>query len=396
MRTASRSRFAFVGMAMAAVLVVAGLPFAQPVAAATFNVIAQESPSRLFVPQNLGNITAGDTIVWAGSAGTHDVTSATIPATAVAWASPFLTSAATTFSRTFTVAGNYRYFCSLHSDAAQANLATQSTTQQVGQFTVVADLAAPNAPTGLTATGFSGSQINLAWTVSSPADATSQQIFRNTVNTKPGTPIATIANNTTASYADTGLTAATTYWYWLDAVDGAGNRSTSATASAATVSVNATTTAQQIVLFDIAATLQLSVTPASINFGPVSPAAAAPTAVGATVANVRSNGGWTLAVKSIGTNAIDDAPGDDAVFTSGLNTVPVARMGWRVNPGVATPGTAPYTPLSDLNATIGAPATVATPALGVDTYLQYQLTSLYSDPPALAYRTVLLFTATSP
>ncbi len=382
MRTASRSRFAFVGMAMAAVLVVAGLPFAQPVAAATFNVIAQESPSRLFVPQNLGNITAGDTIVWAGSAGTHDVTSANIPATAVAWASPFLTSAATTFSRTFTVAGNYRYFCSLHSDAAQANLATQSTTQQVGQFTVVADLAAPNAPTGLTATGFSGSQINLAWTVSTPADATSQQIFRNTVNTKPGTPIATIANNTTASYADGGLTAATLYYYWLDALDGAGNRSTSATANATTATVT---------------TLSLSVTPASIDFGSVSPAAAAAalTAVGATVANVKSSGAWTLAVKSIGTNGTDEAPGDDAVFTTGTNTVPVSRMGWRVNPSAILAGSATYAALSDLNATVGT-AAGGTPAAGVDTYLQYQLQTLYSNPVGLRYRTVLLFTATNP
>ena len=146
MRTASRSRFAVVGTAMAALLIVVGLPFAQPVAAATFNVIAQESPSRLFVPQSL-SISAGDTITWAGSSGTHDVTSANIPAGAVAFTSPFLTSAATTFSRTFTVAGNYRYFCSLHSDAATANATTQSTTAQVGQFTVVAATTPTPTPT---------------------------------------------------------------------------------------------------------------------------------------------------------------------------------------------------------------------------------------------------------
>ena len=392
MRTASRSRFAVVGTAMAALLIVVGLPFAQPVAAATFNV---NVASNTFTPQNLGNITAGDTVTWTWVAGTHDTTSANIPATATAWTGP-VTSANPTFSRVFTVAGNYRYFCSIHSDAVNANLATQPTTQQVGQFTVVADTVAPAAPTGLSATGFSGSQINLAWTRSIATDVANQQIFRNTVNTKPATAFATIANNTTASYADTGLTAATLYYYWLDAVDGAGNRSTSATANATTVSVNATATAEQIVLFDIAATLQLSVTPATIDFGSVSPAAAALTAVGATVANVKSNGGWTLAVKSIGTNAIDEAPGDDAVFTSGTKTVPVARMGWRVNPNATTPGTAPYAALSDANATIGTPATVATPAAGVDTYVQYQLTTLYSDPGGLRYRTVLLFTATSP
>ena len=376
---------------MAALLITLAPPFPQPAAAATFTVVVTGN----FTPQNLGNIAPGDTIVWQHGSGGHDTVSANIPAGATAWDSLLLRDIGT-FSRTFTVAGNYRYYCSVHSNATEANLATQSTAQQVGQFTVVADTTAPAAPTGLTATAAGGSQINLAWTVSSSTDVANQQLFRNTVNTKPGTPFATIANNTTASYADTGLTAATQYWYWLDALAGAGNRSTSATANATTATVTAQVVAQEIVLFDIPATISLSVTPASIDFGTVSPAAAAPTAVGATLANVKSNGGWSLNVKSIGTNAIDDAPGDDAVFTSGANTVPVARMGWRVNPGVATPGTASYTALTDVNAMIGTPATVATPAAGVDTYLQYQLTTLYSDPPAIAYRTVLLFTATSP
>ncbi len=137
MRTASRSRFAVVGMVMAALLLTLGLPFPQSAAAATFNVNVTTGPNA-FTPQNLGNITAGDTIVWTNVSGTHDVTSANIPAGATAWASPLLTSTATTFSMAFTVAGNYRYFCSIHTSAAEANLATQPTTSQVGQFTVVA------------------------------------------------------------------------------------------------------------------------------------------------------------------------------------------------------------------------------------------------------------------
>ena len=389
MRTALRSRFA-VGFAVAALLISLAPPFPQPAAAATFTVVVTGN----FTPQNLGNIAVGDTIVWQQGSGSHDTVSANIPAGATAWASLLIKDIGT-FSRTFTVAGNYRYYCSVHSNATEANLATQSTAQQVGQFTVVADTTAPAAPTGLTATAAGGSQINLAWTVSSSTDVASQQLFRSTTTTKPATPFATIANNTTASYADTGLAAATLYYYWLDAVDGAGNRSTSATANATTATVTAQVVAQEIVLFDIPATISLSVTPASINFGLVSPAAAALTPVGATHANVKSNGGWTLAVKSIGTNAIDEAPGDDAVFTSGTNTVPVSRMGWRVNPNASTAGSATYTPLSDVNATVGT-ATAATPAAGVDTYLQYQLQTQYSNPVGLRYRTVLLFTATNP
>ena len=261
MRTALRSRFA-VGFAVAALLISLAPPFPQPAAAATFTVQVTGD----FTPQNLGNIAVGDTIVWQHVSGSHNVWSANIPAGATAWQSPNFSSGGT-FSRTFTVAGNYRYYCEVHSTAAEANLTPQVANDQVGQFTVVADTTAPAAPTGLTATAAGGSQINLAWTVSSSTDVASQQLFRSTTTTKPATPFATIANNTTASYADGGLTAATQYWYWLDAVDGANNRSTSATANATTATVTAQVVAQEIVLFDIPATISLSVTPASINFG---------------------------------------------------------------------------------------------------------------------------------
>ncbi|MEK6720401.1 MAG: hypothetical protein AABZ33_06990 [Chloroflexota bacterium] len=395
MRTTSRSRLA-VGTVVAALLMTVAPPFVGPAAAATFNVqLEPVSGNRLFAPQNLGNINQGDTIVWQNVNGTHDVTSANIPAGATAFVSPILTGSAT-YSRAFTVAGGYRYYCSLHSSASEANAATQDPSKMVGQFTVVADTTAPNAPTSMSATPAGGSQINLAWTPSTSGDTARQELFRNTVNTRVSAAlIQTINNNTTASYADTGLTAATTYFYWLEAIDGANNRSAPATATAATSSVNAQVDTQQTVLFDVASTLQLSVTPASIDFGSVSPAAAATTAVGATVANVKSNGGWSLAVKSIGTNGLDEGPGDDEFFTSGTNTVPVSRMGWRINPGPATPGSAAYAAMSDTNASL-ASAAAGTPAAGVDTYLQYELQTLFSDPVGLDYRTVLLFTATSP
>ncbi len=100
-----------------------------------------------FLPQDLGNINVGDTITWENVSGTHNIQSARIPAGASAWISPNMT-AGGTFSRRFTVAGNYRYFC-FHATAAEANATPQVTDRQIGQFTVVAD---PTATPTLTVT----------------------------------------------------------------------------------------------------------------------------------------------------------------------------------------------------------------------------------------------------
>ncbi len=96
-----------------------------------------------------------------------------------------------------------------------------------------ADTTAPVAPTGLAATVLSASQITLSWTASTdtapsgvPASGVAgYRIFRN------GTAIGT---STTASYADTGLSAGTTYTYTVTAYDGAANESAASGAARAT------------------------------------------------------------------------------------------------------------------------------------------------------------------
>ena len=122
--------------AAATALAVAGVMLAgAPLAFAaprTINVVAGQN---LYTPQNLGNITSGDTVTWVNDS-VHDIRSASIPAGATAWSSP-LQQGASTFSQTVTAPGNYRYYCSLHSNAAAANAATQSTNEMVGQFTVL-------------------------------------------------------------------------------------------------------------------------------------------------------------------------------------------------------------------------------------------------------------------
>jgi plastocyanin len=122
---AAATAIAVVGVMLAG----APLAFAAP---RTINVVAGQN---LYAPQDLGNITGGDTVTWVNDS-VHDIVSARIPAGATTWASP-IQQGASTFSQTVTVPGNYRYYCSLHSNAVAANAATQSTNEMVGQFTVL-------------------------------------------------------------------------------------------------------------------------------------------------------------------------------------------------------------------------------------------------------------------
>ena len=137
--------------------------------------------------------------------------------------------ASTTYSYTVSAcdaAGN----CSSQSSSASAT--TQS----------AADTQPPTAPTGLTATSTSASQIDLSWTYSiDNVGVTSYKVYRN------GALLATLGNVT--SYGNSGLTGLTTYSYTVSACDAAGNCS----ASSAPVSV--ATQAQTIPAIRVAPTL---------------------------------------------------------------------------------------------------------------------------------------------
>ncbi len=86
------------------------------------------------------------------------------------------------------------------------------------------DNITPVAPTSLTAVdrpGDTGGAINLSWTPSTSTDVTQQRIYRGTSSGIYGSnPVATITNNTTNSYTDTGLINGTTYFYVIRAFDG--------------------------------------------------------------------------------------------------------------------------------------------------------------------------------
>jgi arabinoxylan arabinofuranohydrolase len=94
----------------------------------------------------------------------------------------------------------------------------------------------PAAPTGLTATAVSSSQINLSWTASS--GATSYNVKRATVS---GGPYTTVASPTGTTYNNTGIAASTTYYYVVSAVNAGGESANSTQASATTQTASVTT-----------------------------------------------------------------------------------------------------------------------------------------------------------
>ncbi len=87
----------------------------------------------------------------------------------------------------------------------------------------------PSAPTGLTATAVSQTQVNLSWTAA--AGATSYTILRATVS---GGPYTAVGTSTTTSFSNTGLTCNTTYYYVVVAVSGGCSSGNSAQAQATT------------------------------------------------------------------------------------------------------------------------------------------------------------------
>jgi hypothetical protein len=95
----------------------------------------------------------------------------------------------------------------------------------------------PSQVTGLTVTTASNTQLNLSWTANPPGDnVTSYNVYRGTTAGFPVTPGTTtpIATPTTNSYSNTGLTASTTYYYKVAAVNSGGIGPLSAEASGTT------------------------------------------------------------------------------------------------------------------------------------------------------------------
>ena len=84
------------------------------------------------------------------------------------------------------------------------------------------DIEPPGTPTSLTATATSTSQINLNWNNNPESDLANYRVYRS--NSATGT-YSFLGQTTSSDYSDTGLSAETTYYYRVSAVDASGNES---------------------------------------------------------------------------------------------------------------------------------------------------------------------------
>jgi fibronectin type 3 domain-containing protein len=107
-----------------------------------------------------------------------------------------------------------------------ANSAGESTNSAEASAKPTAPTQVPAAPSGLIATP-ANTQVSLTWTAS--ATATSYNVKRATTT---GGPYTKISSPTSPSFADTGLTNGTTYFYVVSAVNSAGESVNSAEVSA--------------------------------------------------------------------------------------------------------------------------------------------------------------------
>src|SRR5204863_24138 len=159
----------------------------------------------------------GANLSWSASTDSAEESSDIVRRNGVQVATPATTSyadtglsAATTYS--YTVAAR---------DAA-GNISPDSTSASV----TLADTTPPTTPAGLTAAAAGSTGANLSWSASTDNVGVTGYIVR-----RNGVQVATPA---TTSFADTGLSAATTYSYTVAARDAAGNISPNSTSVSVT------------------------------------------------------------------------------------------------------------------------------------------------------------------
>jgi thermitase len=111
-------------------------------------------------------------------------------------------------------------------DATATNASTASSTAAT-----TVDTTPPDQVTGLSVAPVSNSQLNLTWTANTEPDFNHYSVYRSSTSGGPYTLIASPQSN---AYPDTGLSADTTYYYVVSAVDNADNEGMQSTETAGT------------------------------------------------------------------------------------------------------------------------------------------------------------------
>jgi len=146
------------------------------------------------------------------------------------------TASGTSFSDSgLSAATTYYYVVEAVDGAGSSGPSSQATaTTQSGGG---ACTSVPGAPSGLSAAATSSSSINLSWNaVTPPADCSisSYKVYRATTSGFTPSSGNQVGTTSGVSFSDSRLTASTTYYYVVEAVDGAGSSAASSQASATT------------------------------------------------------------------------------------------------------------------------------------------------------------------
>ena len=140
------------------------------------------------------------------------------------------TTAATTYNDT-TLTANTSYSYRVRATDAAGNLSSYSNVASA--TTLNSDTQAPTAPSNLTATAVSGSQINLSWTASTDNVGVTGYLVERCQGTGCSS-FAQIGTSAGTTYSDTGLTSSSSYSYRVRATDAAGNLSPYSNVASAT------------------------------------------------------------------------------------------------------------------------------------------------------------------
>src|SRR5262249_51548307 len=132
------------------------------------------------------------------------------------------TSATTTFSDTG-LNGSTSYSYRVRATDAATNRSGYSNTSSA-TTPAPPDTQAPSAPSGLSASGVSSTQINLTWPASSDNVGVTNYLIERCQGASC-TNFAQVGTSATPAFNNTGLTASTTYRYRVRATDAANNLS---------------------------------------------------------------------------------------------------------------------------------------------------------------------------